>query len=71
MTAQAKQWTPHLRPAIASVFSCICVLVLLHTPSAIAGSPHTIAIDGSNDFAADEDVPGTSGSTWYFTWDAN
>jgi uncharacterized repeat protein (TIGR03803 family) len=31
---------------------------------------HTIVIDGTNDFAADEDVPGTSGSTWYFTWDA-
>jgi len=36
-----------------------------------AQTPHTIAIDGTNDFAANEDVPGTSGSTWYFTWDAN
>jgi hypothetical protein len=34
------------------------------------GGNHTIIIDGTNDFAADEDVPGTSGSTWYFTWDA-
>ncbi|MEJ2208753.1 MAG: DUF3372 domain-containing protein, partial [Anaerolineae bacterium] len=38
---------------------------------ATAASNHTVAIDGSNDFAADEDVPGTSGSTWYFTWDAD
>jgi len=36
-----------------------------------AQTPHTITIDGTNDFAANEDVPGTSGSTWYFTWDAN
>ncbi|MFN2226990.1 MAG: DUF3372 domain-containing protein, partial [Anaerolineae bacterium] len=38
---------------------------------AMAASNHSITIDGANDFAADEDVPGTSGSTWYFTWDAD
>lgn len=38
--------------------------------AALATSYHTITIDGVNDFAADEDVPGTSGSTWYFSWDA-
>jgi hypothetical protein len=32
---------------------------------------HTIVIDGTNDFATDEDFAGTSGSTWYFTWDAD
>jgi hypothetical protein len=31
----------------------------------------TIIIDGTNDFSADETVAGTSGSTWYFTWDAD
>ncbi|MBA3534157.1 MAG: VCBS repeat-containing protein, partial [Ardenticatenales bacterium] len=35
-----------------------------------AASYHTLTIDGTNDFAADEEVPGTSASTWYFTWDA-
>ncbi len=44
--------------------------LLLLAGLAIAGSPHTIIIDGNNDFASNEDVPGTSGSTWYFTWDA-
>ncbi|MDZ7308975.1 MAG: hypothetical protein ONB49_18230, partial [candidate division KSB1 bacterium] len=46
------------------------VSVLWPVAQALAGSPHTITIDGNNDFAANEDVPGTSGSTWYFTWDA-
>ncbi|NUM73980.1 T9SS type A sorting domain-containing protein [candidate division KSB1 bacterium] len=54
-----------LRPILA-----ICAFVLLQMEPLIAGSPHTITVDGSNDFAGDEDVPGTSGSTWYFTWDA-
>jgi len=44
--------------------------LLLLAGLAFAGSPHTIIIDGNNDFAGNEDVPGTSGSTWYFTWDA-
>ena len=35
-----------------------------------ATSNRTENIDGVNNFAADEDVAGTSGSTWYFTWDA-
>ena len=38
--------------------------------SVIQTSNHTIIIDGTNDFASDEDVPGSSGSTWYFSWDA-
>jgi len=36
-----------------------------------ATTPTTISIDGTVDFEADEDVSGTSGSIWYFTWDAN
>ena len=32
---------------------------------------NTITIDGTNDFASDEDFSGTSGSTWYMTWDAD
>ncbi len=40
-------------------------------PTAVeATSFHTIVIDGANDFAADEDMPGTSGATWYVTWSA-
>lgn len=31
----------------------------------------TINIDGTEDFAANEEISGTSGSTWYFTWDQN
>ena len=45
-------------------------IALLLPLSAWATSYHTIAIDGTNDFASDESVPGTSGSTWYFTWDS-
>jgi hypothetical protein len=37
-----------------------------------AGSPHTITIDGTNDFSADEDFTTSSaGYTAYFTWDAS
>ena len=36
-----------------------------------ATTNHTITIDGTNDFATDEDFTGTSGAIWYFTWDAN
>ena len=40
-------------------------------PAAVeATSFHTIVIDGTNDFTADETMPGTSGSTWYMTWSA-
>ena len=47
-------------------------LALLAWPlSVLATAYHTITIDGTNDFAADEDIPGTNGSTWYFTWDAD
>jgi len=31
----------------------------------------TISIDGVKDFSSDESMAGTSGSTWYFTWDAS
>jgi len=35
-------------------------------------TPHTIAIDGVNDFnILNEEIAGTSGSKWYSTWDAN
>jgi len=37
---------------------------------ALAETPTTITIDGNtSDFEADENVSGTSGSSWYFTWD--
>lgn len=57
--------------ALARLLGGACVLVFSNMPSAFAGSPHTITIDGSNDFSANEVVAGTSGSTWYFTWDAS
>ncbi len=42
------------------------------SPSALdATSDHTITIDGTNDFSTDEDVAGTSGSTYYFTWNSS
>jgi len=46
------------------------VLALLLPLGAWATTYHTITIDGTNDFVADETVSGTSGSTWYFTWDS-
>jgi hypothetical protein len=46
------------------------VLFAVQTP-VMATSYHTIAIDGSNDFEADEDVPSTSSTIWHFTWDAS
>lgn len=37
-----------------------------------ATTPTTITVDGNlSDWDSDEDVAGTSGATWYFTWDAN
>lgn len=47
------------------------VVVGLISGAAWPTTYHTITIDGTNDFAADEDVTGTSGSMWYFTWDAS
>ena len=43
---------------------------LLLANNAFATTYHTITIDGTNDFVADETVSGTPTSTWYFTWDA-
>lgn len=45
------------------------LLISLLTNDLWSTSNHTINIDGSNDFVADETFSGTSGSTWYFTWD--
>ena len=45
-------------------------LLIFNSQPAEATSLHTITIDGTNDFTTNEDVPGTSGATWYFTWDA-
>lgn len=50
------------------LFSLTLMLAGLHLS---ATTFHTISIDGTNDFAADETFSGTSGSMWYFTWDAN
>ncbi|MGH7493367.1 MAG: beta strand repeat-containing protein, partial [bacterium] len=71
MSAQAKQWSSLLPAGLVNVFLSICIFMILNAPNIFAGSPHTIVVDGSNDFAGDEDVPGTSGTTWYFTWDVN
>jgi hypothetical protein len=49
----------------------ILILVLVVFGIAIATTYTTINIDGLNDFESDEDVAGTSGATYYFTWDAN
>lgn len=57
--------------AVLKLMSSACIVVFLCMPTVFAGSPHTITIDGNNDFAADEVVAGTSGSAWYFTWDAS
>ncbi len=59
---------PSLRRLAAA---CALLLSLLLSPAARAASSHTITIDGVNDFAGDETFSGTSGSTWYVTWDAN
>lgn len=48
----------------------LALVLLLFPATTPATSFHTITVDGTNDFASDEDVAGTSGSTWYFTWDA-
>jgi hypothetical protein len=47
------------------------LLVIFILGLAIATTYTTIIIDGLNDFESDEDVSGTSGSTYYITWDAN
>jgi hypothetical protein len=60
---------PAIGLALAALF--FGALFLNVPPAHATGGNHTIIIDGNNDFAADEDVPGTSGSTWYFTWDAS
>ncbi len=49
----------------------VTLFTLLWAGTLMATSFNTITIDGTNDFDADEDVAGTSSSTWYFTWDAN
>ena len=49
----------------------IILLLIIPTIFLFAATYHTISIDGTNDFAADEDIAWTSGSTYYFTWDAN
>ncbi|MFZ1517229.1 MAG: hypothetical protein WAU11_00550, partial [Ignavibacteriaceae bacterium] len=46
------------------------LLVILIIGIAFATTYTTITIDGVNDFESDEDVAGTSGATYYFTWDA-
>ncbi|NUM75189.1 hypothetical protein HUU40_12575, partial [candidate division KSB1 bacterium] len=56
---------------MARLIGGACIIVFLNIPGVFAGSPNTITIDGNNDFAADEVVAGTSGSAWYFTWDAS
>jgi len=50
------------------VYTTLFVLIVLGI--AVATTYTTITIDGINDFESDEDVPGTIGSTYYFTWDA-
>ena len=55
----------HYLPKTWAVCAC-----LFFSTTIFATSYHTISIDGTNDFAADEDFAGTSGSTWYVTWDA-
>lgn len=60
-----------LRPRfLFFIFLTLFCLWLTPAGPASATSFHTITIDGSNDFTADETMPGTSGSTWYMTWDA-
>ncbi len=50
------------------MYTTLFVLIVLGI--AVATTYTTITIDGINDFESDEDVPGTIGSTYYFTWDA-
>lgn len=47
------------------------ISIFLFVSIIVATTYNTITIDGTNDFDADEAVSGTSGSTWYFTWDEN
>jgi|WetSurMetagenome_2_1015567.scaffolds.fasta_scaffold52579_2 hypothetical protein len=49
----------------SSVCAATCIFLFVGT------TYKTIVIDGVNDFSADETLSGTSGSTWYFTWDAD
>lgn len=61
------------RPFNAQAARLIALLIIglvIHFTAANAVTPHTITIDGTNDFASDEDIGGTSGTTWYFTWDS-
>lgn len=50
------------------VLAALVTACLLPGGRAVAG---TIVIDGVNDFAAGDQVPGTSFSTWWFTSDEN
>lgn len=47
------------------LFFCLLASLLCATTN------HTITIDGTNDFATDEDIAGNDGSTWYYSWDAS
>lgn len=53
---------------LLSIFILLTLFASQVLPAS-ATTPTSIIIDGTNDFDTDEDVPGTSGSTWYFTWD--
>jgi hypothetical protein len=55
-----------LRPLMISM-TCACMPAFLF----LGTTYKTISIDGIKDFSPDETVEGTSGSTWYFTWDAS
>jgi len=46
------------------------LFVILIIGVAFATTYTTITIDGVNDFESDEDVAGTNGAIYYFTWDA-
>jgi hypothetical protein len=51
------------------LLATLCLGLLVGTPVLMAAPPTTIVIDGVNDFEVDESYNGTSGSTWYFTYD--
>lgn len=55
-----------LRPLMI-LLTCACMSAFLF----LGTTYKTINIDGVNDFSLDEALAGTSGSTWYFTWDAS
>jgi hypothetical protein len=60
----------NIKENVAKLALGITLLLILLPHVSYSTTLHTISIDGSNDFSADEAVTSsTIQNTWYFTWD--